>query len=229
MINSSKNLFFLPFLLLVLLLSTTSNPLALSGHSYGLLGKVLDKVTGDDDKGSDNDDDKGSDNDDDKGSDNDDDKGSDNDDDKGSDNDDDKGSDNDDVKGSSDGNSAGDKNDRINEDNTGQISSVASGQMAEEIKENQVTYVSIISTHNQTEFIPNEVTLTIGSKVIWMNNDISDHRITVGSGSKSEYSLLNSLILPEGMTYHEFESEGTYFYRDLDSPESKGTITVLEE
>jgi plastocyanin len=221
LVYSGKLLVFTSLILLALLFSITSHPLSPLGYSSGLLGKVIDKVSGgdDDDKGSD-DDDKGSD-DDDKGSD-DDDKGSD-DDDKGSD-DDDKGSDD---KGSDDLSSDEKKGNGPNEGNTGRISSVATGQV---VGKDQILYVLIRNENNQTEFVPDEVTLTTGSKVIWMNDDDDlDHSITVGSGSKSEYSLLNSLILPGGMVEHEFDSEGTYFYSDLDHPQSKGTITVLDD
>lgn len=106
---------------------------------------------------------------------------------------------------------------------------MATGQVVEKNNPDQVLYVLIRNENNQTEFVPDEVTLTLGSKVVWMNDDDLDHTITVGSGSKSEYSLLNSLILPDGIVDHEFDSEGTYFYSDLDSPQSKGTITVLDD
>jgi hypothetical protein len=64
---------------------------------------------------------------------------------------------------------------------------------------NNVSYVSIKDTNNKTDFVPGKVTLTIGSKVVWLNKDDSDHTITLESKSKSDYPLLNSLILPNGM------------------------------
>jgi plastocyanin len=88
--------------------------------------------------------------------------------------------------------------------------------------------ILIKSSNNETNFVPDKVTLTIDSKVVWLNQDNSDHRITVGPGSKSEYPLLNSLILPNGMVDHEFQSAGTYFYSDIESPQSKGTIIILD-
>jgi hypothetical protein len=51
---------------------------------------------------------------------------------------------------------------------------------------------------------------------------------TVEPESTGKYSLLNSLILPGGIVDNEFVTEGTYTYWDLDSPESKGTIKVID-
>jgi plastocyanin len=87
--------------------------------------------------------------------------------------------------------------------------------------------VSINDTNNKTNFVPDKVTLTSGSTVVWINKDNSDHTITLESKSKSDYPLLNSLILPNGMVDHKFLSAGTYSYSDLDSPKSKGIITIL--
>jgi plastocyanin len=212
--------------MLLTLLSSTSGPLAITTHVNGLLDKVIDKVTGKDD----GDDDKGSDDDDDKGSDDDDDKGSDDDDDKGSDGEsNNESSDDKNGKDSNDGDNdkSGEQKDDSNSGNVGKISTVFSGTSLDQ-RDNAVMYVQIKSTNNETRFVPDEVTLSPGSKIIWMNSDSLDHRITVGSGSDSEYSLLNSLLWPGGIVEHEFDSEGTFFYTDLENPEAKGTITVLD-
>ena len=94
--------------------------------------------------------------------------------------------------------------------------------------EDEAFYILIKSVNNKTDFVPDKVTLTEGSKVIWLNYDTSEHRISVESGSKSGYPLLNSLILPNGMVDQEFQSVGTYHYSDMDSPQSNGVITILD-
>lgn len=104
--------------------------------------------------------------------------------------------------------------------------SVAQGQIVEQRTE--VIHVSIINDKNKTQFVPDDITITTGSTIVWINNDSSDHRITVGSGSRSEYSLMNSLIRPEATVDLQFESAGTYFFSDLEYPQSDGKITVLE-
>jgi hypothetical protein len=51
----------------------------------------------------------------------------------------------------------------------------------------------------------------------------------VSSDSESAYQLLNSLIPPNGMVDQQFQSPGTYYYSDLDNPQPKGTITILDK
>jgi plastocyanin len=102
-------------------------------------------------------------------------------------------------------------------------------QIAQDKYKGKVFYILIKSANNQTDFVPDKVTLSEGSKVVWLNSDNSGHRITVGSESKSDYALLNSLILPNGMVDQEFKSAGTYSYSDLDSPQSHGIITILDK
>jgi plastocyanin len=232
-INSYGNLFTY-ILVLSTFFSLSSGPLALTGSAEGLLDKVLDKVKGDDDKASGDNDDKDSD--DGKDSDDDDDKDSGDDNNKDSDNDekdnDEKSNNNEESEGDNgppDSNS-GDKGKESTSasDNIGRISSLGSGQIVEDKTQNQSFYVLIKNTNNETQFEPNEITLNVGSKVTWMNDDKVNHRITVEPESKDEYSLLNSLIYPEGIVDHEFDTEGTFSYRDLDSPENKGSITVVD-
>ena len=92
----------------------------------------------------------------------------------------------------------------------------------------KVFYILIKSTNNETSFVPDKVTLTTGSTIVWLNQDNSEHRMTMGSESNSKYALLNSLILPNGMVDQEFQSAGTYLYSDLDNPKSNGVITILD-
>jgi plastocyanin len=84
--------------------------------------------------------------------------------------------------------------------------------------ESQSVYVLIDSKNNETQFEPDEITLDVGSKVTWMNNDKVNHVMTVEPESTGKYSLLNSLILPGGVVDNEFVTEGTYTYWDVDSP-----------
>lgn len=94
---------------------------------------------------------------------------------------------------------------------------------------NKVSYVAIGDLNNKTNFDPDKVTLTVGSKVVWLNKDNSDHTITLEAKSKSKYPLLNSLILPNGMVDYEFQSAGTYSYSDVDNPQVKGIISIVED
>jgi plastocyanin len=130
--------------------------------------------------------------------------------------------------GGSNGNSGSDpKNKGPDKNNGDTFLSQILDQTVKDKYGSKVFYVSINDTNNKTNFVPDKVTLTSGSTVVWINKDNSDHTITLESKSKSDYPLLNSLILPNGMVDHKFLSAGTYSYSDLDSPKSKGIITIL--
>ena len=238
---------FLPafLLLFTLLLLITSSQLSLTSNVYGKSDKASDNARGQDNGNNGKDDDGGSGDGDDGGSGDD---GSDDGDDGGSGDDgsDDGGSGDD---GSDDGDDGGSGDDgsenNVHSDTTdgepnknneqtlvshgdNQTAQVGN-QIAQDKYNGKVFYILIKSANNQTDFVPDKVTLSEGSKVVWLNSDNSGHRITVGSESKSDYALLNSLILPNGMVDQEFKSAGTYYYSDLDSPRSHGIITILDK
>ena len=238
---------FLPafLLLFTLLLLITSSQLSLTSNVYGKSDKASDNARGQDNGNNGKDDDGGSGDGDDGGSGDD---GSDDGDDGGSGDDgsDDGGSGDD---GSDDGDDGGSGDDgsenNVHSDTTdgepnknneqtlvshgdNQTAQVGN-QIAQDKYNGKVFYILIKSANNQTDFVPDKVTLSEGSKVVWLNSDNSGHRITVGSESKSDYALLNSLILPNGMVDQQFKSAGTYYYSDLDSPRSHGIITILDK
>ena len=89
-------------------------------------------------------------------------------------------------------------------------------------------YILIKTENNRTSFVPDKVTLTAGDKIVWLNQDNTGHRITVGSDTKTGYQLVNMPILPNGKIDHQFQSSGTSF-SVLDNLVSKGDITILEK
>ncbi len=162
----------------------------------------------------------------------------------GSDDGNDGGSDDGNDGGSDDGNDGGsdDSNDGASQSSEGNfqtdtknkqnnnVNKIVSPIVEQTLKDkygSKVFYVLIKSADNKTIFVPEKVTLTTGSTVVWLNQDSSDHMITVGSNSKSEYALLNSLILPGGMVDQKFQSAGTFYYTDIDSTQSNGVVTIL--
>jgi plastocyanin len=134
-----------------------------------------------------------------------------------------------DSGGSSDGGGSNTKHKGTNKNNGDTLLSQAEKQTLEKKYGNKVSYVAIGDLNNKTNFDPNKVTLTVGSKVVWLNKDNSDHTITLEAKSKSKYPLLNSLILPNGMVDYEFQSAGMYSYSDVDNPQVKGIITIVED
>ena len=224
---TKPNFFFVFFTLFILILSVSSSPLSLSSYVFAASDNASDsgKEHGDNGKGHDDGDDGGSD---DGGSDDGDDGGSDDGDDGGSDDGDDGGSyDGDDGDSQSNINSET-ENDESNNNNEQKYVSQVADQTVDDKYGHKVFYILIKSTNNETTFVPDKVTLTTGSTIVWLNQDNSEHRITMGAESNSKYALLNSLILPNGMVDHEFQSPGTYLYSDLNNPKSNGVITILD-
>ena len=202
---------FLPafLLLFTLLLLITSSQLSLTSNVYGKSDKASDYARGQDNGNNGKNDDGGSGDDDDGGS-------------------GDDGSENNVHSDTTDGEP--NKNNEQTLVSQGDNQTVQVGnQIAQDKYKGKVFYILIKSANNQTDFVPDKVTLSEGSKVVWLNSDNSGHRITVGSESKSDYALLNSLILPNGMVDQQFKSAGTYYYSDLDSPRSHGIITILDK
>ena len=204
---TKPNFLFLFLILFTLSLSVTSSP-------FSLTGEVLAKSDNASDGGGSNNGDNG--------------KGHDKGDDGGSDGGDDGGSDGGDDGGSESNLQSDPKNQQSNNKNDLKPVSPIIDQTKEDKYGSKVFYVLIKSANNKTTFVPDKVTLTAGSTIVWLNQDNSDHRITVGSDSKSEYALLNSLILPNGMVDQQFQSAGTFYYSDLESPQSKGIVTILD-
>ena len=193
------NFFFLFLILFTLSLSVTSSP-------FSLTGEVLAKSDNASDGGGSNNGDNG----------------------KGHDKGDDGGSDGGDDGGSESNLQSDPKNQESNNNNEEKLVSPIVDQTIEDKYGSKVFYVLIKNANNKTTFVPDKVTLTAGSTIVWLNQDNSDHRITVGSDSKSEYALMNTLILPNGMVDQQFQSAGTFYYSDLGSPQSKGIITILD-
>ncbi|MDW0295425.1 MAG: hypothetical protein QN699_03950 [Nitrososphaeraceae archaeon] len=227
---AKPNFLFVFFTLFILVLSVSSAPLSLSSYVFAASDNASDsgKEHGNNGKGHDDGDDGGSDDGDDGGSDDGDDGGSDDGDDGGSDDGNDGGSDDGNDGGSQSNINSETENDESNNNNEQKNVSQVADQTVDDKYGHKVFYILIKSTNNETSFVPDKVTLTTGSTIVWLNQDNSEHRITMGAESNSKYALLNSLILPNGMVDHEFQSPGTYLYSDLNNPKSNGVITILD-
>jgi len=77
---------------------------------------------------------------------------------------------------------------------------------------------SVLTT---TAFVPNPITITVGTTVQWTNNDNIAHDVT------SQNNLFFSGNLNPGATYtHTFQSAGSFPYYCTIHPLMVGTITV---
>ncbi|MDW0336130.1 MAG: hypothetical protein QN755_10580, partial [Nitrososphaeraceae archaeon] len=91
----------------------------------------------------------------------------------------------------------------------------------------KVYHVLIENANNQTNFVPNKVTLTDGFTVFWINKDNSkDHSLTITDDSGKP--LFSSDVQSNNFVKYKFQSEGTYLYSDPDNPQFNGTITILK-
>ena len=196
------NFLFVFFTLFILVLSVSSAPLSLTSYVFAASDNASDsgKEHGNNGKGHDDGDDG-----------------------------DDGGSDDGDDGDSQSNINSETENDESNNNNEQKNVSQVADQTVDDKYGHKVFYILIKSTNNETSFVPDKVTLTTGSTIVWLNQDNSEHRITMGAESNSKYALLNSLILPNGMVDQEFQSAGTYLYSDLDNPKSKGVITILDD
>ncbi len=177
---TKPNFLFVFFTLFILVLSVSSSPLSLNSYVFAASDNASDsgKEHGNNGKGHDDGDDGGSDDGDDGGSD-----------------------DGDDGDSQSNINSETENDESNNNIEQKNVSQVAD-QTVDDKYGHKVFYILIKSTNNETSFVPDKVTLTTGSTIVWLNQDNSEHRITMGAESNSKYALLNSLILPNGMVDH---------------------------
>jgi plastocyanin len=72
-------------------------------------------------------------------------------------------------------------------------------------------------------YAPAKVTIQAGGKVIWLNQDSTEHTATLDDGSFSTGDLAEGKLESES-----FKTPGTYAYHCEIHPEMKGTVEVVE-
>jgi plastocyanin len=72
-------------------------------------------------------------------------------------------------------------------------------------------------------YAPAKVTIQAGGKVIWLNQDSTEHTATLDDGSFSTGNLAEGKLKSES-----FKTAGTYAYHCEIHPEMKGTVEVVE-
>lgn len=72
-------------------------------------------------------------------------------------------------------------------------------------------------------FAESNLTVSVGTKVKWTNNDSVPHTVTSDSGAFASDNLA------KGQSFEfTFDKEGTYSYHCSIHPSMKGTITVVK-
>ncbi|MGB8163126.1 MAG: hypothetical protein WCE92_09585, partial [Nitrososphaeraceae archaeon] len=129
--------------------------------------------------------------------------------------------------GTSNGDNGNANDGTSNGDTIQSLLSQAQAQAVQGENGEKVYYVLIENANNQTNFVPNKVTLTDGFTVFWINKDNSkDHSLTITDDSGKP--LFSSDVQSNNFVKYEFQSEGTYLYSDPDNPQFNGTITILK-
>lgn len=83
------------------------------------------------------------------------------------------------------------------------------------------------------EFMPQQMTITVGDKVSWMNEDQRDHFL-ISSGSASQEAagerasdlVINALLHPAANYSHAFEEAGIYYYFCANHVQMWGMVSV---
>lgn len=72
------------------------------------------------------------------------------------------------------------------------------------------------------EYVPPTVTIQAGGKVIWMNEDSTEHTATLDDGSFTTGALAEGKLKSES-----FKTPGTFAYHCEIHPDMKGTVEVV--
>jgi plastocyanin len=84
-----------------------------------------------------------------------------------------------------------------------------------------VSMVNGASLLTSTAYAPNPVNITVGTTVMWVNNDNTAHTSTADGGAWSSPS-----IAPGGQFTRTFSSAGTFTYHCTIHPNMIGTVNV---
>ncbi|MBM2852910.1 MAG: hypothetical protein HW420_1457 [Candidatus Nitrosotenuis sp.] len=81
---------------------------------------------------------------------------------------------------------------------------------------------------NEKCFIPSTVTTSVGSTVIWTNDDSAAHTVTSGTAVNGPDGVFDSSILMSGKTFeHTFDEAGSYDYFCVVHPWMTGKVIVV--
>lgn len=72
-------------------------------------------------------------------------------------------------------------------------------------------------------FTPTTITVTVGTEVTWINNDVVFHAVTLDDGAFS------SVVRPNASVSQTFDTPGIYGYFCAIHPQMRGQIVVVEE
>ncbi len=78
-------------------------------------------------------------------------------------------------------------------------------------------------------YIESQVTIDVGSEVVWSNDDSASHTVTSGDPKNGPDGIFDSNLFLSGQTFsHKFEEAGEFPYFCLVHPWMQGMVTVQE-
>ena len=87
-----------------------------------------------------------------------------------------------------------------------------------------------IDTNSQNPVTPKDITIPIGTTIIWLNKDSSPHLIASGTPDKGPTNIFYGNYFESGQAYNiTLDKPGMYGYSDPGSPNINGSITVSKE
>lgn len=89
---------------------------------------------------------------------------------------------------------------------------------------------SVVGCEETNEcYIPYEVTIDVGSEVVWLNDDTASHTVTSGEPQSGPDGMFDSSLFLSGQTFsHMFEDAGEFPYFCLVHPWMRGIVIVEE-
>ena len=84
------------------------------------------------------------------------------------------------------------------------------------------------STIHSFQFLPPEIDIEVGTTVVWTNNDVVAHTVTLRASGKDQ--LFSSPYLTPGQTFsYTFDKPGTYPIFCMPHPFMTQTVVVTEK
>jgi plastocyanin len=85
-----------------------------------------------------------------------------------------------------------------------------------------------IDTNSQSPVTPKDITIPVGTTIIWLNKDSSPHLIASGTPDKGPTNIFYGNYFDSGQAYNvTLDKPGIYGYYDPGSPNINGSITVV--
>ena len=87
-----------------------------------------------------------------------------------------------------------------------------------------------IDTNSQSPVTPKDITIPVGTTIIWLNKDSSPHIIASGTPDLGPTNIFYGNYFDSGQAYNvTLDKPGIYGYYDPGSPNINGSITVVAE